>query len=170
MIVELQLGDITRQRIEHMQEVAARPAVSRVACIRRAERMARDVARRRRFLLHAGCNLAAAQLRDTADELDKEAGRVAHGLARLAANAQDISRLGEAAYGAEDQHHRGLMAELESNLRETEALFEGLRAARDDTERRIAHVLTIAHRLGGNIDTLQVTWRRISASWASTPR
>ena len=106
-------------------------------------------------LLRAGCNLAAAQLRDTAGELDREAGRVANGLSQLAADAQDIGSLGEQAYGAADQHHRGFMAELEENLRATEALFEGLSAAREDTERHIADVLTIAHRLTGNIDTLR---------------
>jgi hypothetical protein len=106
-------------------------------------------------MLHAGCTLATAQLRDTADELDSEAGRVALGLGRLATNAQDISRLGQDAYGAEDRQHSGFMAELQADLRETEALFEGLRAARDDTERRIVSVLGIAHGLSGNIDTLQ---------------
>lgn len=155
IIVELQLGDITRQRVQHMQDVA-----ETLLCLASPAAVAQSEWRALppggiAALLHAGCNLAAAQLCDTADELDKEAARVAQGLGRLAANAQDISRLGEATYGAADARHRGFMAELEANLRETEGLFEGLRAARDDTQRRIANVLTIAHGLGENIDTLQ---------------
>jgi methyl-accepting chemotaxis protein len=155
MIVELQLGDITRQRIEHMQEVAAvlLQLASPVSVVQSEWQALSPGAIA--ALLRAGCNLAAAQLRDTAGELDREAGRVANGLSQLAADAQDIGSLGEQAYGAADQHHRGFMAELEENLRATEALFEGLTAAREDTERHIADVLTIAHRLTRNIDTLR---------------
>jgi hypothetical protein len=155
IIVALQLGDITRQRVEHMQEVARTllPFASPASVARSEWRaLPPDVIA---AMLHAGCTLAAAQLRDTADELDTEAGRVAFSLGRLAENAQDISRLGLEAYGAANRHHRGFMAELEANLRETEALFEGQRAARDDTERRIVSVLAIAHGLSENIDTLQ---------------
>jgi hypothetical protein len=155
MIVALQLGDITRQRIEHMQEVATvlLQLASPVSVAQSEWQMlSPDTVA---TLLQAGCNLAAAQLRDTAGELDREAGRVAKGLSQLAADAQDIGSLGERAYGAADQHHRGFMAELEENLHAIEALFEGLRIAREDTERHIADVLTIAHRLTGNIDTLR---------------
>ena len=155
MIVALQLGDITRQRIEHMQEVAA-------ALLQLASPASLAQSEWRTLspgtiatLLQAGCKLAAAQLRDTASELDREAGRVAYGLSQLAADAQDIGGLGEQAYGAADQHHRGFMAELEENLRATEALFGGLRTAREETERHVADVLTIAQRLTGNIDTLR---------------
>ena len=155
MIVELQLGDITRQRIEHMQEVAVvLLQLASPTSIAQGEWQALSPGTIA-ALLRAGCNLAAAQLRDTAGELDREAARVANGLSQLAADAQDIGSLGEQAYGAEDEHHRGFMVELEENLRATEALFEGLSAAREDTERHIADVLTIAHRLTGNIDTLR---------------
>ncbi len=155
MIVELQLGDITRQRIEHMQAVAgALLQLASPASIAQSEWHTLSPGTIA-ALLQAGCKLAAAQLRDTAGELDREAGRVANGLSQLAADARDIGSLGEQAYGAADQHHRGFMAELEENLRATEALFDGLSAAREDTERHIGDVLTIAHRLTGNIDTLR---------------
>ena len=154
MIVELQLGDITRQRIEHMQDVARTLlCLASPAAIAQSEwrtQPAGEVA----GLLRTGCTLVAAQLQDTAGELDREAERVANGLSRLAAAARDISRLGEQAYGGADQHHHGFMAELEVELRDTETLFEGLRAARADTDRRIGNVLTVAHRLTENIGTL----------------
>ena len=155
MIVRLQLGDITRQRIQHMQEVAtALLQLASPPSIVQSEWRALSPGTIA-ALLQTGCSLAAAQLRDTAGELDREAGRVADGLSQLAADARDISSLGVQAYGAADQHHQSFMAELEENLRATEALFEGLRAAREDTERRIADVLAIAQRLTGNIDTLR---------------
>ena len=155
MIVALQLGDITRQRIEHMQEVAAvLLQLASPASVAQSEWRTHSPGTIA-TLLQAGCELAAAQLCDTAGELDREAGRVANGLSQLAADARDIGSLAEQAYGAAEQHHRGFMAELEENLRATEALFEGLRTAREETERHIADVLTIAHRLTGNIDTLR---------------
>jgi hypothetical protein len=155
MIIELQLGDITRQRIQHMQEVAGTMRdLTLPSSAAQGEWRALSPGGFGALLQTAG-ELAAAQLRDTAGELDTEAERVANGLVQLAADARDISSLGEQAYGATDQQHRGFMTELEEDLRATEALFEGLRAAREDTEQRITDVLAIAHRLSGNIDTLR---------------
>ncbi len=106
-------------------------------------------------LLQTGCNLTAAQLRDTAAELDRGAERIASSLRRLADDAKDISQLGAQAYGAADRQHRDFMEELEGNVRETEGLFAGLRAAHNDTERLIANVLAAARTLAGKIDKLR---------------
>jgi hypothetical protein len=155
MIVELQLGDVTRQRIEHMMAVAGtlRSLTSAASSSHSEWRMlsAGEVA----SLLQTGCNLVTAQLRDTAGELDNEALRVADGLGRLAADARDINRLAEHAFGAVDQDRRGFMVELEADLRNTAAVFGGLRAARGETEHRVADVMAIMHRLTGSIDTLR---------------
>lgn len=155
MIVELQLGDVTRQRVQHMQEVAgvllslASPSSALPSEWRTLTGSA--IA----SLLQSGSSLIAAQLRDTAGELDREAERVANGLSRLADDARDINSLGEHAFGGTDQQHLGFMAELEADLRVTEALFQDLRAARDETGCRIVNVLAIANKLTGNIDTLR---------------
>ncbi len=155
MIVELQLGDVTRQRIEHMQDAAgtllclATPADALLSEWRMLS--TDEIA----ALLQIGCNLVEAQLHDTAGQLDSEAERVADGLDRLAVDARDISCLAAQAYGAVDQDHRGFMTELEVDLRETAVMFDDLRAAREDTECRITSVLGIANRLTENIDTLR---------------
>ena len=155
MIVALQLGDITRQRVEHMRDMALvllPLAAPSAAAPSEWQALSPD---QRVSLLCMGCNLTAEQLRDTADELDREAERIAEGLGQLAADAREIGHLGEQAYGAADRRHHGFMAELEANLRETEAMFEHLRAARGDTEGRIASVLATAQRLAEHIDTLR---------------
>ena len=155
MIVALQLGDITRQRIEHMRDMAlvmAPLASPSTAFNNEWQALTPD---QRAPLLAIGCKLAAAQLRDTADELNREAERIADGLGRLATDARDIGHLGEQAYGAADQRHHGFIAELETNLHETEVMFEHLRVARGDTEGRITSVLAAAQRLAGHIDTLR---------------
>jgi hypothetical protein len=155
VIMRLQLGDITRQRIEHAQHVAGvlLCLVSNSSDLQSEwhELSPSGIA----SLLQTGCNLTAAQLRDAAAELDREAERVAGSLSRLADDAKDISQLGAQAYGAADRQHRDFMEELEGNVREAETLFAGLRAAHDDTGRLIASVLTTAHTLTGNIDKLR---------------
>ncbi len=155
MIVELQLGDVTRQRIEHMMTVAGtlRSLTSSASSSHSEWRLssAGEVA----SLLQTGCNLVAAQLRDTAGELDNEAVRVADGLSRLAANAQDISCLAAHAFGAVNLDRRGFMIELEADLRKTAEVFGSLRVARDETERRVADVMGIVQRLTGSIGTLR---------------
>jgi hypothetical protein len=155
VIMRLQLGDITRQRIDHAQHVAGvlLCLVSNSSDLQSEwhELSPSGIA----SLLQTGCNLTAAQLRDAAAELDREAERVAGSLSRLADDAKDISQLGAQAYGAADRQHRDFMEELEGNVREAETLFAGLRAAHDDTGRLIASVLTTAHTLTGNIDKLR---------------
>jgi hypothetical protein len=155
MIVELQLGDVTHQRIEHMQHVAGTLLLLASPPFAASSEWRGLSPGGAAALLQSGCNLAATQLRDVADELDREAARVADGLSRLAADARDISRLAEQAYGGADRQQRSFVADLEVSLQETEALFEGLRAAREHTDGSIADVLAIAGRLTGNIHTLR---------------
>ena len=123
-IIALQLGDITRQRIEH---VAA--AAELVGAPQRT----------------AGC-LLAAQLNDTADELLREGGRIEGGLRRLAEAARSVRPMGLHVQGsAEDADS---LAALEVQLRQTDDLFEQLRATDAATERRMATVLEAAGTLG----------------------
>ena len=155
VIMRLQLGDITRQRIEHVQHVAGA-----LLCLASTSSDSQGEWREQSpggvaSLLQTGCNLTAAQLRDTAAELDRGAERIASSLRRLADDAKDISQLGAQAYGAADRQHRDFMEELEGNVRETEGLFAGLRAAHNDTERLIANVLAAARTLAGKIDKLR---------------
>ncbi len=83
-IVVLQLGDITRQQIEHSQR----------ACQILAEADTPAA---------LGCRLVAAQLCDTADELALGAAHVVKLLDELAVDAGDIARQGSQVYGTPDR-------------------------------------------------------------------
>jgi hypothetical protein len=152
-IVALQLGDITRQRVEHMQQAAgtlrqilAPEADSRFVGLSEAQQGA---------VLAVGCRLLAAQLLDTAEELDQEAERIGHRLDGLAADAREIGRLGEQAHAAADASHRSFLTALAADVRQTQALFEALSAAHADADRRIAAVLDTASRLAGHMATIR---------------
>lgn len=143
MIVALQLGDITRQRVEHM-----------VIAATGLQMLAEQPNGGRNGLVALGSRIAAAQLRDTADELDLEAERIAARLAGLAEGARAIGRLSAQTYGGADHAHSHCMAKLAEDVRDTQTLFERVCLARDETERRIAGVLDAAGRLVAHIRTL----------------
>ena len=79
----MQLGDITRQRIEHVQQIAhmlTQPPAGTPTSM--------------------GWTIAAAHLHETAGDLDREAARIASSLAMLGEDAQEITSLSHAAFGA----------------------------------------------------------------------
>ncbi|MDR3538966.1 MAG: hypothetical protein P4L71_20900, partial [Acetobacteraceae bacterium] len=143
MIVALQLGDITRQRIEHMVDAII---LMTDLAYPGGDHAAAPVA--------AGCALAAAQLRDTAVELDQEAERIAGRLASLAEDAREVGRVSEQTYGGADRAHSNCIAKLEQDVRDTSALFEQVWHARDETERRVGEVSDAADRLVAHVRTL----------------
>jgi hypothetical protein len=152
-IVALQLGDITRQRIEHMQ--AAAGSLRQVLLAEGDGPLPPLEEAQQGALLAIGCRLLGAQLLDTAEELDQEAERIGQRLGRLAADARAIGRLGEQAHAVADASHRSFLTALEADVRETQALFDGLRTAHADADRRIAAVLETAGRLAGHMATIR---------------
>ena len=100
-IFALQLGDITRQRLEHVQtasELLAEPQAQVGA-------------------------LLAAHLNDAADELAREGEPIETGLRHLAQAAHAIGQLGLRVHGA--TRDGGFVAALEADIRQTAALFTG---------------------------------------------
>jgi hypothetical protein len=130
-IVALQLGDITRQRLEHVQFAAQLQATP-----------GRQLGA-----------LLAAQLTDAADELAREGERVESGMRRLAEAARAIGELGARVHG--DAQHGGFIGDLEADIRHTGALFGELSAGDAETERRMAAVLEAADTLGAQLSRLQ---------------
>ncbi|MGA3399835.1 MAG: hypothetical protein ABSC95_11490 [Acetobacteraceae bacterium] len=135
-IVALQLGDITRQRIEHMQsacqllsQAAAPPALA--------------------------CRLVAAHLLDVAEELERGAARIVQELHGLAAEAGDIARQGNQTYGASGRAAGSFLDELEADAQQAQALFGDLRAAHATVNPRIAAVLQAADGLVGHVATIR---------------
>ena len=135
-IVALQVGDITRQRIEHMQsacQLLSQAAVPQAL----------------------GCRLIAAQLLDTVEELDRGANCIVEQLHKLAADADDIAQQGNQAYGASDRKSGSFLDELEADTHQVETLFEHLRAAHGAVNPHITAVAQAANGLVGHVATIR---------------
>ncbi|MEJ0017463.1 MAG: hypothetical protein WDN25_13040 [Acetobacteraceae bacterium] len=130
-IVALQLGDITRQRLEHARAAALL-----------AVRPCRLVA-----------DLLAAQLLDTADELVREGERIEQGLRQLVGTARAIGALGVQVHG--ETRHGGFAAALEVDIRDTAALFAEVSTGDAATDQRMGTVLDAAAALTGRLANVQ---------------
>jgi hypothetical protein len=87
-LAALQIGDITRQRIEHVQQ-----ALDRLAQVR-------DLAPEPRARLEAFVHgLLAAQLRDTAKDFHRDVARIGQSMSGMATDATEILRLRDLAFG-----------------------------------------------------------------------
>ena len=135
-IVALQLGDIIRQRVEHMQR----------ACQLLAQESGPPA------LVY---RLVAAQLLDAADELERGAAGVVGELQKLAADAGDIANQGNQAYGASSGEAGSFLDSLEADTRQAQTLFGHLRAAHAAVNPRVAAVLQSADALIGHIATIR---------------
>jgi hypothetical protein len=135
-IVALQLGDITRQRIEHMH----------TACELLAQQPGPTP---------LGCRLVAAQLLDTAEHLERGTILIVDQLRELGTDAGDISRQGSQATGASDRRSGSFLDLLEADAHQAQTLFDHLRTAHATVNPRIAAVLQAANRLVAHVATIR---------------
>ena len=140
-ITALQFGDISRQRIEHVRDAALTLAEAGPA--------ATDALR------SLGSRLLAAHLRDTAAEIDTKTEAIIAGLVGLAAAARDIRRISGQAYGASDRQVGSFVAELESDVRQSQALVASLCQADTAMAERAGAMLEAMHRLVRHVATVR---------------
>ncbi len=136
----LQIGDITRQRVEHVQTGITLLALEDVAS---------GPARRMRAVLAA---LLAAQLSATLVDFNREVAEISAGLAGLAVDAAALLRLRELAYGGEDG---GFLRTLEQRVSEAAgpvAAIEAAAALTQDTGRNAARAAQV---LSDRLDDVQ---------------
>ena len=127
-IAALQIGDITRQRLEHTVFALSLTEGATTAGLSRDDR---------RIFAAVARNLQSAQLADAARDFDRDVGRVAGSLNTLASEAEALRNLGYAARGSAEHDGGNFMVELESEVGEALALLEGFETAR-------AEVATVA--------------------------
>ncbi len=120
-IVALQIGDITRQRLEHAEFALGLTEGASTAGLNRDEQ---------RIFAAASQTLQSAQLADAARDFDRDVGRVAGSLNTLASEAEALRSLGNAARGSAEHDGGNFMVELESEVGEALALLEGFETAR----------------------------------------
>ncbi len=130
-VVALQLGDITRQRLEHVE-----------SSVRLASAPYSEVG-----------ELLAAQLSDTAEELARESTRIETGLHRIADAARMIGQLGLRVHG--DATDGGFLAELEADIRQTAALLHEIDTGNARTCLHVQEVQQTAEVLMSQLTRLQ---------------
>jgi hypothetical protein len=130
-IVALQVGDITRQRLEHVQTASR--------ALRTTQPQAGD--------------LLAAQLLDAADDLVRNGERIETGLRQLGIAAGAIGQLGVQVHG--DFQGGGFVAALEADIHQTADLLSGLGTDEEASERRMALVLDAIGVLSARLVAVQ---------------
>ncbi|WP_395018109.1 hypothetical protein [Dongia sp.] len=161
-VMAMQIGDTSRQRIEHSE--FALTLVARL--FGRATRSAVDFdlaavpAEEKHRLLDAIGALSLAQLTDTAEELDDQLGEIAASLGQLAGDAHEIAGLGQQTYSSDGaQSGRvaagSFLSELEEDVRHARGLLEDLGNAQTEGDGVMAGVLETTKALVRNISAIQ---------------
>jgi len=135
----LQIGDITRQRIEHVSEGLAMLGQVRDVTADQRERMAAYV--------HG---LLAAQLRAASTDFHSDVGRIGSAMAGLAADAGEIQRLRELAFGG-GEDGPGFLRQLEDHVGRALALVDDMARADQEAVAVGASAAAAAEGLGRRI-------------------
>jgi hypothetical protein len=155
VVMALQIGDATRQRMEHAEAAAQLLAQMLSANGSGSEPWIVLSDQEREVLAAAGCALQAAQLVDAADEFRREVSSVHATLGQLSANAGEIVHLSHAIYGSTGQRREPFLKELEESVGRAHTVLRGFHAARVNADRAMASVLEIAARLAEHISTVR---------------
>ncbi len=129
-IEALQIGDITRQRLEHTE--AALIGMNGTAADRPP-----DDDDEQRSLAAAVCWLQSAQLSDTAVDFNREVRLITASLDSLAVEARALKSQGDSAFGSSDRDGGSFITDLESEVGEALTLLQGF-----ETEQAAATSLT----------------------------
>jgi hypothetical protein len=157
-VMALQIGDITRQRIEHVEDA--------IGLLHAIEDGADDWqtldGATRDGLLALGYRLQSEQLAATAEELQREAGRILASLGEISDSTTEITGLGVDTYGGSDLSQGTFLAELENDLEQARTLLQGFVTARARADGIVGAVGEAANRLLdqiGEIRSLEVDIR-----------
>jgi hypothetical protein len=147
-VMALQIGDITRQRIEHVDYALGLLAdiLAPTDGLTEAEQDE---------LTGFCCRLQAAQLIDTAEECDHEVRQILKSLQDLAVDAGEILRLGNDAFGATGARRGSFLGELEEEVGAVGALLTSFRSARHEADQVAASVSEATTRLVGHISKVR---------------
>ncbi|MDB5458087.1 MAG: hypothetical protein JWP92_3672 [Caulobacter sp.] len=136
-LAALQIGDITRQRIEHVQtglDLLDRPEGG--------ERLDADQRQRLETFVRG---LLAAQLAATARDFHREVSRIGDNMAGMASDASEILRLKDLAYGRSDSGDGGFLRGLENTVGQALGLV-GKMDAGDQIAENVGHSAAAAAR------------------------
>lgn len=143
----LQIGDITRQRIEHVQHGLVLLETFAEAQALPAEARARLDGFMRRLL--------AAQLAATTRDFQTEVSRIGHNVSAIAGDADQIMRLRDHAQGRASDGEGSFLAGLEASLVQASALVQDIDAGERLAEEVSRSAASAAHALATQIQAIQ---------------
>jgi hypothetical protein len=151
VVMALQIGDITRQRLEHVEY-----ALGILAGILTPQPGAwSELSESQRHALAAlCCKVQSAQLLDAADQFDHEMHQILSSLQELAADAREILRLGNTVVGASNGHRGTFLHEIEGQVEEVNQLLDGLKTARKEADHVAVSVTEATTRLASHTSDL----------------
>lgn len=144
-LAALQVGDSTRQRIEHVQAgLKFLDEASEIAALASAPR------ERARAFVH---RLLGAQLTAMAEDFHREVGRINHNVIGMAADATELLRLRDLASGKGDGTEANFLRNLESNVGQAlglvGAMTAGERAAESVSRSAAVSARELTERIAG---------------------
>ncbi|MCA0359214.1 MAG: hypothetical protein LCH78_20620 [Proteobacteria bacterium] len=143
----LQIGDITRQRIEHVQHGLVLLETFSEAQALPAEARGRLDGFMRRLL--------AAQLAATTRDFQTEVSRIGHNVSAIAGDADQIMRLRDHAQGRASDGEGSFLAGLEASLVQASALVQDIDAGERLAEEVSRSAASAAHALATQIQAIQ---------------
>jgi hypothetical protein len=143
----LQIGDITRQRIEHVQHGLVLLDTFAEARALPAEDRGRLEGFMRRLL--------AAQLAATTRDFQTEVSRIGHNVSAIAGDADQIMRLRDHAQGRASDGEGSFLAGLEASLVQASALVQDIDAGERLAEEVSRSAASAAHALATQIQAIQ---------------
>lgn len=121
VVGDLQIADITRQRVEHVEH--GLDVVERL--LGPSDGMEADLALdQRAAVVAAVCRLEAAQLKDAQEDFGREVDQIVGNLRALAASAEEIRAQGEAVCGSAAVEGASFLTELGRDLDQAKVLLE----------------------------------------------
>jgi hypothetical protein len=159
----LQIGDTTRQRIEHVEfaldilrEVLEEGRQGAHAKPRGGLDLGTPIEETARHgLAHRMARLQVAQLIDTAQELDGQSRRIQDVLTTLTRDAREMVALARRAYGTGNPAEGTFLDELSSRVGEANALLSGLTDAQHDADGVVSSVMSATSSLTHHMRSIQ---------------
>ncbi|MDO9710934.1 methyl-accepting chemotaxis protein [Paracraurococcus lichenis] len=151
-VMALQIGDTTRQRVEHVAE-----AMEATQGLLSGPVPPVEVAPAQRgMVLALAGRLEVALLNEAADDFEAESRRVSQALRGLAADAEDICRIGAGALGAAGEDVSLFLGKIEASVGEAAELLQHFQTAYEDSETLAASVAQAVAKLVAQIRTVSV--------------
>jgi methyl-accepting chemotaxis protein len=155
----LQIGDATRQRIEHVGEALG--LLHALLAAPSAAATAKDAwwnslgENEHNIVIAEVCRLQAAQLSHAAQEFETEVAHIVAALRGLSGDAGAILRLGSEAYGTSNQRRATFLGDLEENVTRALTLLRDFRGAHDRANRFAGSVHDSVMRSSEHIETVR---------------